>query len=110
LRPVADPTRLLALGAALGLALLAVAWHPGPAMVGALPALLAAALAWRGARAALAWTGFIALGYLAHGLMELVANPPRRGSAMLECLLALGLLVACADALRRRARPSRTGS
>lgn len=74
----------------------------------ALPALLCAPPAWRGVRLALGCGGLLAIGYLAHGLMELVANPPERIAALVSTLLALALLVSASHALRttRPLRPA----
>lgn len=74
----------------------------------ALPALLCVLPAWRGVRLALGAAGFVAFGYLAHGAMELVANPLERGAALVSTVLALALLVSTSHALRalRPVRPA----
>lgn len=73
----------------------------------ALPALLCALPAWRGAKLALGAAGFLAIGYLAHGLTELVANPAERVAAGISSGLALAWLAAATHALRARARTTR---
>jgi len=107
-----SPARLTALLAAAqgGWALLwYLAWHPTAPLAAvalALPALLCARPAWRGARLALGLCGFLAIGYLAHGLTELVANPPERIAAAIASGLALALLMTATHALRASSRPA----
>jgi uncharacterized membrane protein len=84
---------------AVALAAVALAWTAS--VVIALPAALGALLARRGA-VGIALTGFVALGYFGYGVMEMVAAPAERAPALLLCLLALALLGACAEGLRRR--------
>jgi uncharacterized membrane protein len=67
----------------------------------ALPALLCAWFVWNGSALALGCAGFGAIGYLAHGLMELVANPPERIAAGVAVGLAAALLASATHALRR---------
>jgi len=78
---------------------------PLAAIVLALPALLCARPAWRGAKLALGCAGFCAIGYLAHGLMELVANPAERLAALIASGVAAALLVSATIALRARRVP-----
>lgn len=79
----------------------------GAALLGA-PILLCVARAWHGTPLALGCAGFLAIGYLAHGLMELVANPPERIAAAISALLALAVLIAASHALRSLAGRRRT--
>lgn len=81
---------------------------PGWALALALPALLCARPAWRGGKLATGVAGFLAIGYLAHGLTELVANPAERVAAAIAAGLALALLGAATHALRAlpRTRPA----
>lgn len=51
-------------------------------------------------RTAVALTGFIALGWAAHGLTEVVANPDRRVIAAVELLVVLAVFVASSVSLR----------
>lgn len=82
-----------------------------PPLVGAAilagPILLCVAGAWRGSPLALGGAGLLAIGYLAHGLMELVANPAERVAAGVSSLLALAVLVAASHALRTLGRAKR---
>lgn len=106
-----NPDRGTALAAALvgGWSLL---WylviHPTTALAAvalALPASLCVRPAWRGVKLALGASGLLAIGYLAHGLTELLANPPERLAASISCGLAMVWLANATLALRaRRAR------
>lgn len=69
-----------------------------------LPLLILAVPLWRGARTAYGWTGFVALGYMAHGLTEAVANPADRLLATAEAGIAIALLLSVSMALRARRR------
>jgi hypothetical protein len=101
-----SPARLTAaLAAALGgwallwyLVLHPTAWPAALAL--ALPALLCVRPAWRGAKLAFGVAGFLAIGYVAHGLTEVVANPPERTAAVVSTGLAAALLAAATRALR----------
>lgn len=80
---------------------------PVGALLLAVPILLCVRHAWRGIPLALGGAGFLAIGYLAHGLMELVANPPERIAAGISSLLALAVLIAASHALRSISARSR---
>jgi uncharacterized membrane protein len=104
-------SRRLCASLSLGLALVWGLWHgwlsPPPAailtvsLLGILPlvALMPGVLA--GNRTATGLLGFLALLYLAYGLMELVANPGARPLAVLGSLLSVALLVSAGHTLRR---------
>lgn len=77
------------------------AWAAAAAL--ALPALLCVRPAWRGTRLAFGVAGFLAIGYVAHGLTEVVANPAERPAATVSTLLAAALLAAATRALRATA-------
>ena len=81
---------------------------PLAAVALALPALLCVRPAWRGTGLALGCAGFSAIGYLAHGLMELIANPPERTAAAVSTGLAAALLANATVALRRLRPAART--
>ncbi len=57
---------------------------------------------WRASRTAYGWTGFVALGYMTHGLTEALANPSDRTLATAEAILAIALLLGVSAALRSR--------
>ena len=66
----------------------------------AAPALACAIAAGRGSRLAFACSGFVALIYIAHGVMEFSANGAEQSAALVAIGLALALLVAASHALR----------
>ncbi|HET6724822.1 MAG TPA: DUF2069 domain-containing protein [Gammaproteobacteria bacterium] len=101
---------LAATGALAVWLLLWFAWLSPPAGLPAAVATLVAILpllivAWpliRDRAAAYAWCGFIALGYMAHGLTEIFAGAADQRLAIVELVLVGVLFVASGAALRSR--------
>lgn len=93
-------TRWLLVAALAALALLFVGWfwqdrHWLAAMlVFALPPVLLLASVLRGRRAAVFWSAVLALGWFSHGVMVAYARPPERVPAVVEIVLALGVIAA----------------
>lgn len=97
-------------GNALLLALLWAVWYGWPlpsdsygvgiALLGVLPLLLFTAGVVAGMIRGMAALGFISLFYLAHGLMELMANPDVRWMASASTLLSLLLFLTASHCLR----------
>ena len=72
----------------------------GIALIGVLPLLLFTAGVLAGMIRGMAALGFISLFYLAHGLMELMANPDVRWIASASTLLSLLLFLTSSHCLR----------
>ncbi|HWP94853.1 MAG TPA: DUF2069 domain-containing protein [Gammaproteobacteria bacterium] len=82
-------------------------WLAPPARLAALaialvPLGLSLACTLRPGRLGPVLAGYLAFGYLAHGLTELIANPPERAFAAMELVLSALLLGASIAALRGR--------
>lgn len=94
------------------LALLQIVWHawlaPPPATsIGAALAIALVPLAlplvyWRRPTRALLVAGMLSLFYFCHGVAEAFASPRERTLALVEIVLALGVILACARLPRRR--------
>ncbi len=103
-------TRRFGAGVALAMALVWIAWYgwlvPAASLswlmaaIGALPLLLLAPGLLRESAVAGLSGGLLALFYLAHGVMELLANPEARILASLSSLGALALFFLSVHALR----------
>ncbi len=96
------------------LALLQIAWHAWllppirmPITVALLIALLPLAvplLYWRTPARALLLAGMICLFYFCHGVAEAYAAPAERGFAVIEIVLAVIVILACARMPKRRSK------
>lgn len=90
----ANAARVVLCGALLALAALYAAWFHddrqrlAALLVFALPPLLLALGAWRGARARF-WAGVLALAWFSHGVMSAWSHPRTRPFALAEIALAL---------------------
>jgi uncharacterized membrane protein len=106
------PARAVLCAALLALAALYLGWFAGDRdrlaawLVFALPPLLLAPLAWRGARARF-WAAVLALGWFSHGVMSAWSHPGTRALALAEIALAL-LVIGCASGPGMAARFGRS--
>ena len=77
----------------LALMALHLIWYGWPtALFGMIPIAMLLPGLWTRRTLAIAFTGFVGLGYLAHGLTEFTATPTDRVFAVTELVLALGML------------------
>lgn len=83
-------------------------WYGWPnALFGMLPVALLLPGLLGGRRLAIAFAGFVALGYLAHGLTEFAVTPGMRWWSGTEMLLAVLMLAASSVWLKARAQQAR---